>query len=91
MADFRKESRYIDCDYIWYKGTDGKIKCHPYLFDYNSMCNAGLWRDGSFGNALIAMRHGKRTEELHVIKGGKEILVITKDTPEEMYYREVTA
>ena len=91
---------YIDCDYIVYEYTEEYIKSfedsgrykahrciHRNLNDYESKCNSGLWRDGSFGNALIALQHQKITDALHVFKDGKEILTITRDTYRNEYER----
>ena len=84
---------YIECDYITYEYTREFIEenkpqytqtRHPRLNDYKTECNSGLWRDGSFGNALISLK-AKRTDALHVYKAGKEILTITRETPKEAY------
>ena len=48
------------------------------------MCNNGLWRDGNFSNALHALKI-KETDALKVFKDGKQILLITRDTPKELY------
>jgi len=102
-------AHYIDCDYIIFeytpeyrkmwedKGIHKPTRCiHPRLNDYESTCNDGLWRDGSFGNALISLKYGghgeiRMTNELHVIKDGVEILTITRDTPKELYTNKEAA
>lgn len=90
--------RYIDCDYIIYEYTQDFIEKHNPKFkynihyglnDYTTTCSHGLWRDGSFGNALLALKCRKSTDALHVIMDNVEILTITRDTPESEYIKGV--
>lgn len=98
MIEIKPTQIYIDCDTILYEYTPEWIsKEHP-KFRYNAhcnlgdkktLCNSGLWRDGSFSNALHALNTIKCTDALHLIENGKEILTITRKTPKQMYIRSI--
>lgn len=97
MIEVKPTQYYIDCDFIIAEYSPEYIRennlkntrCMHYgLNDKTSECTSGLWRDGSISNAIHDLKLGYYSK-LKVIHNHEVILEIDKNTPKELYIREI--